>query len=180
MTLRTKPELGNLRKKQTHRVIRRALVEGCDTGTFRICHYSVQRHKLLLLVEADGRDALSRGMQGISVRIAKALNRVWERNGSVFADRYATEPIKTSAAMRANLVYVLNHARLRERLGPDAIDPYSSGQYFSGWSNAPTPPLDPDEHAPVTAARTRLLKTTWRKLPRIDVNERPEELDVLG
>jgi hypothetical protein len=41
-----------------------------------------------LIVEAEGRDALSRGMKGLAVRVAIALNRSIGRRGTVFADRY--------------------------------------------------------------------------------------------
>jgi hypothetical protein len=41
-----------------------------------------------LLVEAQDRASLARGLQGLLIRIAKALNNLWQRHGKVFADRY--------------------------------------------------------------------------------------------
>jgi len=38
------------------------------------------------LVEAEDERALSRGMQGLAVRIARGVNRALERTGRVFAD----------------------------------------------------------------------------------------------
>ena len=43
---------------------------------------------LHLIVEGDCRTSLSRGLQGLAVRMARALNRHWKRFGSVFADRF--------------------------------------------------------------------------------------------
>ncbi len=40
------------------------------------------------MVETDDETALACGMQGLGLRIAKALNRVMGREGSVFADHY--------------------------------------------------------------------------------------------
>lgn len=174
VTLRTKPELGNLRKKSVHQAIRASLVEGCDTGAFRICHYSVQKHGLRLIVEAADRDALSRGMQGMSVRMAKALNRLWSRNGSVFSDRYETSTLDTTAKVRDSLCRVLNSALA---VPADAkklagrIDPYSSAAYFDGWKEYPVEP--PPGPRPVAAPRTTLLRQSWRKHGLIAIDEAP-------
>jgi len=45
-------------------------------------------HALQLVVEADDRIALARGMQGFQVAAARALNALTARRGTVFADRY--------------------------------------------------------------------------------------------
>lgn len=173
VTLRTKSELGNLRKKRVHGVIRGALGEGCDIGSFRICHYALQPNGILLIVEADDRTALSRGMQGVNVRIAKGLNRLWERNGSVFSDRYETEVLKTSQAVHDALRDVLNNGRLHENIPQGEVDPFSSGAYFDGWAHPPRP-LDPASGVPpVARPRSAALKTAWRKHGLLDINEVP-------
>ncbi|HEY6036836.1 MAG TPA: hypothetical protein VIV58_21305, partial [Kofleriaceae bacterium] len=53
-----------------------------------------------LVVEADDRIALARGMQGFQVAAAKHLNRLRGRRGCVFADRYRARPLRTWAAVR--------------------------------------------------------------------------------
>jgi putative transposase len=173
VTLRTKIELGSLRKKRIHGVIRGALAEGCDIGPFRICHYAVQPNGVLLIVEAEDRAALSRGMQGVNVRIAKSLNRLWERNGSVFSDRYETVVLKGSQAVRDTLCHVLNNARLHENIPRDEADPFSSAAYFDGWKHPPRS-LDPVSGVPpVAKPRSAALKSGWRKHGLLDVNEVP-------
>lgn len=175
VSLKIKPELGNLRKKRVHGLIRGALSEGCDVPGFRICHYALQPAGLLLIVEADDRASLSRGMQGVNVRIAKSLNRLWERNGSVFADRYDTEPLKSSQAVRDALCYVLNHARLQGELSAGETDPFSSAPYFDGWKTPPARLEPAGGAAPVARPRSALLKSAWRKHGLIDVDEVPRE-----
>lgn len=175
VALKVKPELGSLRKKRIHAVIRAALSEGCDLGAFRICHYAVQPSGLLLIVEAEDRAALSRGMQGVNVRIAKGLNRLWERNGSVFADRYDTEILKTGQAVRDTLCAVLNGNRLHDRIPADEADPFSSAAYFDGWQSTPSGLEPRPGAAPVARPRSALLKSTWRKHGLIDVNELPRQ-----
>jgi REP element-mobilizing transposase RayT len=50
-----------------------------------VVHFSVQRDHLHLIVEASDRRALSRGMQGLSIRVARAANGELGRKGRVFA-----------------------------------------------------------------------------------------------
>jgi hypothetical protein len=175
VALKVKPELGSLRKKRVHGVIRGALSEGCDIAGFRICHYSVQPAGLLLIVEADDRAALSRGMQGVNVRIAKGLNRLWERNGSVFSDRYDTEILKSSEVVRDTLCSVLNSGRLHDQIPRDEADPFSSAAYFDGWKSEPRRLEPAPGAAPVARPRSALLKSAWRKHGLIDVNELPPQ-----
>lgn len=194
--MRTKPELGTLRRQRVHAVIRDALARGCDAdaragaqidgeidgkagrhaGPFRICHYALRKHGILLLVEVKDSVALSRGMQGINVRMAKALNRLWERNGSAFSDRYGTVVLRSAAQVRDALCYVLNHVRLHARLAQDQLDPFSSAIYFDGWADLPAPVPRPGGPAPVARPQTRLLQAGWRKHGLIGVNEVPSRL----
>jgi hypothetical protein len=174
VTLSTKPELGNLRAKRVHQVIRASLVENNDTGWFRICHYSVQKHGLRLIVEAADRDALSRGMQGLNVRLAKALNRLWSRSGSVFRDRYDTRLLDTAQKVKDSLRLVLNGAlaipaQAKKQAGK--VDPYSSAVYFDGWKDYSIEP--PPGQRPVARPRTTLLTRSWRKLGLIGIDEAP-------
>ncbi|MEO6596565.1 MAG: hypothetical protein ABIP94_17575, partial [Planctomycetota bacterium] len=67
-------------------------------------HYAVLNDHLHFVVDATGRATLSRGVQGLLVRIARALNRLWHRRGRVFADRRRPHPALTArGAERAAL-----------------------------------------------------------------------------
>jgi|GEM_PF-2830286 len=63
-------------------------------------------------VEAGSKTELSRGMQGITIRIAKALNRVMQRKGVVFDGRYHEHVLRTPTEQRNALRYVLGSACL--------------------------------------------------------------------
>jgi hypothetical protein len=41
-----------------------------------------------MIVEAPDAESLGRAMKGLEVRMARALNRLMDRRGPVFADRY--------------------------------------------------------------------------------------------
>lgn len=86
VTLRAAARLPSLRGGAVFDAVRRALAASSG-ARFRLLHYSVQTNHVHLLVEADGGTALARGCQGLAVRVAKAVNRVLHRHGSVWGDR---------------------------------------------------------------------------------------------
>ena len=137
VTTRLCPGLPSLRKPGEAARIRAALASANECGEaggrFQIVHHSIQSNHLHLIVEAADRRALSRGVQGLLVRIARALNRLWKRCGSVFADRFHERELRNPRQVRNALVYVLQNLRKHgiHLAGPD---PYSSGSEFKGWN----------------------------------------------
>jgi REP element-mobilizing transposase RayT len=110
------PHVWNLRSRRVFRVIGRALIEGADRFGMRICEYSVQGNHLHLLVEAEDGRALSHGMQGFIIRLARGLNRLMTRVGKVLADRYHARILRTPTEVVRALRYVrTNHAIHRQR-----------------------------------------------------------------
>jgi hypothetical protein len=53
-----------------------------------------------MIVEADGKEALARGMQGFQVSAARWLNKEARRSGGVFVDRYWMKVMRTRAEVR--------------------------------------------------------------------------------
>ena len=127
----------------------------------RLVHYSVQSNHLHLLVEVPDRRSLSRGMQGLGVRLAKAVNRVLGRSGTVFAERYHARRLRTALDVWRVLHYVLNNVRRHAGpvFAPNWLDPCSSAPYFDGWHGR-APPSQRDEAT--VPARSELLSTAWR------------------
>jgi REP element-mobilizing transposase RayT len=144
---------------------------------FRVVHYTIQAHHLHLIVEASQRQALSRGMQGLAIRMARRINKVLQRRGKVFIDRYFERILETPKQTRNCLCYVLQnerrHAAQRgERCEAGWIDPCSSGRFFDGWrgrrNKAP-----PARGAPVRPAHSWLLSRGWRRHGLIGLDEVP-------
>jgi REP element-mobilizing transposase RayT len=109
--MRVVPGVGYLRAQSRAKAIESALHEAAERYGVRIVHYSIQGNHLHLLVEAEDQRALSRAMQGLAIRLAKRLNRLAHRSGSVFADRYHAHSL-TSRREVANAVrYVLGNDR---------------------------------------------------------------------
>src|SRR6187397_2692263 len=88
VTLRLLPGLLSLRTVKVVREIEGTFSRGCERSEFRLVHYSLQGNHAHLIVEARDGDALGRGMKAIGARLARAVNRIAERSGSVLADRY--------------------------------------------------------------------------------------------
>ena len=168
MTLRAVSGLGSLRAERPFRAVRTALGVASRNG-FRILQFSVQRDHLHLLVEAEGPTAFERGVRGLAIRVAKAVNRILGRHGAVWGDRYHAHLLRTPREVRNALVYVLNNWR-KHVLGARGLDLRSSAVWFEGWSRPPSAPRGP---SPVRKARTWLGNVGWRLRGLIDVDERP-------
>jgi hypothetical protein len=120
----------------------------------RLVHFSVQGNHIHLLIEAADNDALARGVQGLAIRIARALNRLMGRRGSVFEDHYHSRVLRTPTEAARALAYVLGNfehhaAQWGRSVGDGEPDPFSSAAH-----RAAEPPL-------VSEARTWLLNVGW-------------------
>ena len=163
------------------RRVRGALAAGRERFGFRLVHFSVQRDHLHLLTEAEDRQALTRGMQGLAIRVAKAVNRRLGRHGKVFSERYFARPLRTPKEARLALRYVLvnfrKHASWRAPAG--FIDSCSSARWFDGWDRPRAlcfgrkDRMDAGE-PPTVLPRTWLLSTGWRRAgPLLDPDDAP-------
>ena len=185
--------LRTLRRRDVYKILHRAFVHGCKRdavgGNFRICHYSVQRDHVHLIIEADSKTALSRGMQAFAIRVAKAINGFLGRRGQVFDDRYHAE-VATNPRQTRNVVrYVILNARKHgeHTLAPlhwsaTYVDPYSSARYFDGFTRDIGPPTTAIHNTettgaadatPVAPAETWLLRVGWRRHGLICPNATP-------
>lgn len=100
ITARVVPAVGRLRRRSAYRAIRRAIQTSLGRGDFRIVELCVRATRLELVVEADDKAALGRGMQGFQIAAARQLNRVAGRHGAVFPDRYRARILATRRAVR--------------------------------------------------------------------------------
>jgi putative transposase len=161
--------LPRLRKARAFHALRRSIAAGHKKG-FSVAQYSVMGTHMHMIVEARDRGALSRGIQGLKVRMAKALNRVWKRGGTVFPERYHARQLRTPAQTRNALAYVLcnkrKHAKQQGRTYQARwVDPFSSARQFDGWSKNVR---QHEDGGTVRPPGTWLLRTGWRKRGLID------------
>ena len=184
VVLRTTVTAQRLRQNRIYLLFRDVLEALRGRADFRIVHVSLQHNHVHLIVEADDRRALAKGMQSFAIRFAKAFHAQDGMLGRLFAGRYHATQIKTPRQCRSTINYVLNNwRRHREDLASAYIqqfyfDPYSSGPSFTGWSSGPGESQMPDAYAPLPTSRpqTRLLQTDWKAHGLLDPFARPGPL----
>jgi REP element-mobilizing transposase RayT len=103
VTLRVASAVGMLRRRRVYHAVRRALA-ATGRDDFRVVHLSIQRNHIHLIVEADDREALIRGMQGFQISAARRLNAAISdgepRRGAVFLDRYHARVLSSPRQVR--------------------------------------------------------------------------------
>jgi len=168
VTLRARAGLPSLRGERVFGVLLTALAAASRAG-FRVLHFSVQTDHVHLLVEGDGHPALTRGLQGLAIRLAKSVNCALGLHGGVWSDRYHARLLATPREVRNALVYVLMNVR-KHAPGVRGLDPRSSAGWFTGWR---VPVATAPGAGPVARARTWLARVGWRRHGRIGVEEAP-------
>ena len=178
VTLKVRPDIWSLRGRRISNRLWHIIRVANARGGVRLVHFSIQRDHVHLIVEAEDAELLARGMQGLSVRIARMVNRVMGRKGTVFADRYHSRALTSPRSVRNAIAYTLGNAK-RHGLMPRArtwVDPLSSGFFFGGWSRAVRTTLSmlPSRDSPAEPPRTWLLSIGWRRAGgAIDPGKRP-------
>jgi REP element-mobilizing transposase RayT len=141
VVLRVVAEVGNLRRPAMYRAIHDASVCAAVRQRMRIVHISVQRTHIHMIVEAEDKVMLGRGMQGFQISAARRINTALgdgvRRRGAVFVDRYHLVVLTSPTQAKHALSYVLNNWRKHEE-DRDArrgalIDRFSSGCSFPDW-----------------------------------------------
>jgi REP element-mobilizing transposase RayT len=139
---------------------------------FRVVCFSVQPDHLHLVIEASDDGALTSGMRGLGIRLARAVNRVLGRKGAFVGDRFHARRLTTPTEARNAFVYVLqNYRKHPDRFVwlVDGVDVASSARWF-GWWDRPPPCTGP---SPVWPPRTWLLGVGWLPLGPLRRDEGP-------
>ena len=124
VTVRVRRHVWNLRSRRCHRRIARCLEQAAGRLGLRVIEYSVLGNHLHLIVEADDEQALARGMQGLSIRVAKSLNALMKTRGRVFDDHYDGRLLTTPTELVRAIAYVLRNQE--HHFGEGGRDPFSS------------------------------------------------------
>lgn len=176
VTLRARPNVAPLRSNRVFAALRDAIRTAGDTDSgraTRVVHFSVQSDHVHLLVESSDTSSLSRGLRGLAIRMALAVNRARKTSGPVWAGRYHARALKTPRQVRNALVYVLMNCRKHEGGPWGHIDSRSSGPWFDGFRLQPSPP-PAGVDSPVAPPTTWLLRVGWRRHGLIDIDEAPK------
>ena len=112
VTLRVVGSVGGMRCRDIYLAVREATIVTARREDFRIAHMSIQCNHIHLLVEADHKAALSKGVRGFSISAARQINKAItarggdRRTGKVIGDRFHARPLTSPRAVRNTLAYV--------------------------------------------------------------------------
>jgi REP element-mobilizing transposase RayT len=143
VTIRVLPEIPSLRVLNGW--VRRALIAGSRRDGFRLIHFAILGNHLHLIAEGDDRVSLSRGIQGLAIRIARAVNQALSRKrGKVFSDRYHEHVLKSPRETKAAVNYLIHNyrkhcAKAGRPLPANFVDQHSSAIYQAGLEANPLP-----------------------------------------
>jgi REP element-mobilizing transposase RayT len=168
VTMKVRDGLPSFRADHVFERIKVSFFHGRERFGMRLVEFSVQRNHIHLLLEAQNERCLSRGMQGLAIRIARAINRELGRRGKVFADRYHAHILRSLGEVRRALRYIhRNWHKHNSSEDPRWVDTRSSAAGEANWVVLEWPegmPTLDDIHAVsvmITApARTWLLRRT--------------------
>jgi putative transposase len=153
VTVRVTRGTGNLRSQVCFPVVREALARIRSNPQFRLVHFSVQHNHVHMIVEADGRRALSNTLRQLLSRVARELNRVTRASGARFDDRYHERILKTPTDTRNALMCVIGNRAV----------------HLARWGTTQRSDLDPcsslvaDES--IQPPKSWLLRTGWKGPP---------------
>lgn len=141
VTLRIEAGLPSMRQQATGSAVMRSIWKAQRRFGMRVTHFVVESNHVHLIAEGVS----ARGMKGLGVRIARAVNKLTGRRGRVIGDTYHARGLRTKTEVRHAIHYVLNnHQRHSGR--KLALDSYTSLA----------------QPAVVVRPRTWLLLNAWR------------------
>ena len=175
VTIRVQKGIPSLRSQVLARLVMRALLvqreslRATEAKHFHVVHYTIQNDHLHLIVESPDKRGIARGVAGLEVRIARAVNKLLKRRGRFWKERYHRRDLRTPTETRNVLRYVLLNTQKHHRIIGDCCfaDPKSSAATFDGFAREPFVVDDPLRWEHVVP-RTWLLRVGWRRRGLID------------
>jgi REP element-mobilizing transposase RayT len=180
VTVRIADGVPSLAREGLMKIIRRAIKQS-HKPDFKVHEFNVLGNHMHFITTAAHKDALSRGMAGLEVRLAYRLNGALSRSGKLVAHRYHARYLKTPREVRNAIRYVLlnrKHHDAEKKWAKYWIDPCSSAAWFEGWAE----PVRGDApwkrdllrlERPTEKATVWLLTTGWKRHGLLRFDDRP-------
>ena len=124
VVLRVREDVPSLRTPEHFAAIRRSFEAVLGKPAFRLLEFSVLENHLHLIVEADDSRALWKGMQGLGIRMAKALNKTLGRKGTLFDDHYDLHLLQDPGEAARAVEHV--RTNVERHYGEPGVDYFSS------------------------------------------------------
>jgi REP element-mobilizing transposase RayT len=178
VTVKLREHLPPLRRRDAYAALRAAFAAGCDRNGFRLIHYAVLEDHLHFVVEATGRSTLSRGVQGLLIRVSRTLTGCG--NASDESSPIATTTTSCGPPARCGMRCATCSGTARSTRPKVAPSPFprrstptprrrgSTASARRSWCDSLEAVV-----RPVTDAHTWLLTIGWRRHGLLSVTEVP-------
>ncbi len=174
VTIRVCEGIPSLRNLEVEKILRTVFCAMKSRAGFKIVEYSIQTNHLHLIIEAESKDALTRGMISLKTRIARRVNKYFGRVGKFFSDRYHVVVMRKVNQVRRTLLYVLANAKKHGVYLASAIDRFSSGHWYRHWLEEPeAPPGIAELECPTQPLECMLLHQGAHQLGRLSIHDIP-------
>lgn len=99
--------------------IQRARLQG-----LRVIHYALEYNHVHLLVESTTHEVLHKGMQAMGITLAKGINKIKGKKGTVYKHRYHFRQISSRRDLKNVIHYILqNHKKHRSQMNFSSLFP---------------------------------------------------------
>jgi REP element-mobilizing transposase RayT len=126
VTLRMRRDVKGMRTQQCFKAIEKAFWAGGNKFGLSLVHFAVMNDHIHMMVEAAGKESLSSGMHALNIRVARAVNRAQRRRGTVLADHYHADVLRTPSHVSKVRNYLLGNAAKHYGLMTPQPDPFTS------------------------------------------------------
>lgn len=109
LTIKVERSKAGLKNKSIIKVLHSSIKKARLIG-LRIIHYTLEFDHVHLLVEADNKAILGKGMQSFGISFSKGINKLKGLSGRVFKTRYHFRKLKTPSEVKNVLNYILGNA----------------------------------------------------------------------
>ncbi|MGZ3789404.1 MAG: transposase [Bacteriovorax sp.] len=110
LTIKIEGKKAGIRNKSALKILHHSIKKARLLG-LRILHYSLEYDHVHLLVEADNKEILGRGMQSFGISFSKGINKIKQMKGRVYKTRYHFRRLKTPREIQNVLNYILGIAQ---------------------------------------------------------------------
>lgn len=124
LTIKVRENKADIKTKSILKALHHAIIRARLKG-IRVIHYTLEYNHVHLLVEAHCHTIMHRGMQAFGISIAKAINKIKIRSGTVYKHRYHLRKI-TSPRQLKNVIHYIFHNGIHHKRTMSFLDPYNS------------------------------------------------------
>ncbi len=109
LTIKVERTKAGLKNKSILKVLHSSIKKARIIG-LGIIHYTLEFDHVHLLVEADNKRVLGKGMQSFGISFSKGINKLKGLRGQVFKTRYHLRKLRTPTEVKNVLNYILGNA----------------------------------------------------------------------